>query len=118
MPSTIIKKELYLDSSILASINIAIYKTYLHIYFEIYFDDMQSIIFPNVKLLENYDIDKVVKSINDRLSKDYCSFFKDIKEYVEIDDSDREYFIDFVECKINEGIISKSEDNIYSFTYS
>jgi hypothetical protein len=51
--------------------------------------------------IENYDIDKVLKSITDRLSKDYCSFFKDIKEYVEIDDSDREYFID---CEIKNEI--------------
>jgi hypothetical protein len=115
---TIITKELYIESTILVSINIAIYQTYLHIYFEPYFDDIQSIIFPNVKLLENYDIDKIVKSINDTLIKNYCSFSEYTKDYVEIDDSDRQYFIDFTECLKKNGLLSLSEDNIYSFTYS
>jgi hypothetical protein len=116
----IITKELYVESTILASVNsvnFAIYETYLHIYIETYFDDMYRIIFPNVQLLKNYDIDKVLEAISNKLFSTYCPYLENIiyKTYIDFDDTDREYFTDFTSCIIQKSKIIKSNDNIYSF---
>jgi hypothetical protein len=107
---TLISRELYIKNDFdncLASIHFAIYSNYLHVYYEEYFDDMNKIIFKNIKIIDNTD--NVIKYIIDAIIDKYCPFLKYFKDTTEIDESDDQYFIDFKNCQTYNGIIQNNK---------